>query len=107
MVEAGDRWAIPLMDFVDEFRRRRDAVAVSEPFVPRDERLDALLASTIECLCDEMELENPEWTWKIPACRTPWFVSGIESLKAITLVESPVFFRRRQIFVLANFLSRV
>jgi hypothetical protein len=43
----------------------------------------------------------------IPAYKDPWFVSGMENLKAITLVESPLHFRRRKIFVLGNFLSRV
>jgi hypothetical protein len=32
---------------------------------------------------------------------------GIENLKAITLVESPLRFRIRKIFVLDNFLRRV
>jgi hypothetical protein len=31
----------------------------------------------------------------------------MESLKAIALVESPLPFRIRKVFVLANFLSRV
>jgi hypothetical protein len=33
-------------------------------------------------------------------------VAGRESLKAMALVESPVWFRRRNIFVLGNFLDR-
>ena len=32
--------------------------------------------------------------------------SGYENLKAISIVESPAFFRRRKIFVLENFLYR-
>jgi hypothetical protein len=43
----------------------------------------------------------------VPAPHDPWFVSGMESLKAIALVESPLPFRLRKIFVLENFLSRV
>jgi hypothetical protein len=52
-------------------------------------------------------MDNPQWTWDIPSCKEPWFVSGVENLKAIALAESPVFFRRRKIFVLENFLQRV
>lgn len=37
----------------------------------------------------------------------PWFVAGMENLKAIALAESPLRFRLRKIFVLENFLSRV
>jgi hypothetical protein len=51
--------------------------------------------------------EAPEWILTVPAPRDPWFVSGMESLKAIAIVESPLPFRIRKIFVLENFLSRV
>jgi hypothetical protein len=36
----------------------------------------------------------------------PFFAGGLETLKAILLVESPLAFRRRQIFVSANALAR-
>ncbi|WP_286293620.1 hypothetical protein [Methylomarinovum tepidoasis] len=35
-----------------------------------------------------------------------YFAGGLESLKAVLLVESPTPFRRRQVFVSANALSR-
>ncbi len=102
-----ENWLVPFMDFVDEFRRHRDLSLVREPFETGEERFDAMLASMIECLCDELGLETPDWVWDIPSCRDPWFVSGMEDLKAISIVESPVWFRRRKIFVLENFLDRV
>lgn len=102
-----EHWCIPLMDFVDDFRYAKDKKLIEEPFAIDNERFDALLASTIEYLCDELGIETPAWVWEVPACKTPWFVSGMENLKAITLVESPVYFRRRKIFVLENFLDRV
>ena len=37
----------------------------------------------------------------------PWFVSGFENLKSTALIESPLNFRKRNIFVLGNFLTRV
>lgn len=107
MSEAGENWIIPLMDFVDEMRRSRNAELIRLPFEYGDERLDSILASTIEALCDELGMDVPDWVWDVPGCRHPWFVSGIENLKAITIAESPAFFRRRKIFVLENFLSRV
>ncbi|MDZ7292621.1 MAG: hypothetical protein ONB44_21580 [candidate division KSB1 bacterium] len=100
-------WAIHLMDFVDDFRHYKDLSAIAEPFLLTNERWDALLASTVEYLCDEIGMESPEWVQKVPACKAPWFVAGIESLKAIAIVESPLHFRLRKIFVLENFLSRV
>ena len=99
-------WQIPFMDFVDEFRRTKPSVSQQEPLNGLDERFDALLASTVEYLCAEQGADIPAWVWKVPACRAPWFVSGVENLKAIALVESPVYFRRRKIFVLENFLDR-
>lgn len=100
-------WAIFLMDFVDDFRYHRNLGAVAEPIQPADSRLDALLASMAEYLCDELALETPDWLVTVPACQTPWFVAGMENLKAIALAESPLRFRIRKIFVLENFLSRV
>jgi hypothetical protein len=100
-------WPVYLMDFVDEFRRTKDMEMLSEPFSVAGDEKDALLASTAETLCDEIGVEAPEWISKIPACNEPYFVSGLEDLKAISIVESPVRFRLRKIFVLENFLSRV
>jgi hypothetical protein len=95
------------MDFVDDFRRHRDVHAIDEPFAANDRRTDALLASTAESLCDESHLTPPHWLAEIPACDDPYFVGQIENLKAISIVESPLRFRIRKIFVLENFLSRV
>jgi len=99
-------WVIHLMDFVDDFRYDKNPSTLAEPFELTNERFDALLASTTHYLCDEMSLECPSWILEVPACKDPWFVSGMESLKAIALVESPLQFRIRKIFVLENFLSR-
>ncbi len=100
-------WSIFLMDFVDDFRYYKNPEAIAEPLHPAHAQLDALLASTAEYLCDELGIETPAWLATVPACKTPWFVSGIENLKAIALAESPLRFRIRKIFVLENFLSRV
>lgn len=102
-----DNWRIHLMDFVDDFRFYKDPKAISVPFESTDDRMDALLASTTEYLCDELVIPPPQWILKIPACKYPWFVSEMESLKAIAIVESPLHFRIRKIFVLENFLSRI
>jgi hypothetical protein len=99
-------WKIHLMNFVDDFRYHKDLSAMSEPFKSGESDMDALLASTAEALCDELQQEPPSWLASVPACREPYFVSGLESLKAITLVQSPLRFRIRKIFVSENFLSR-
>ena len=96
-----------MFDFVDAFRRGREKALVDRP--PVEElpgRLQALLASTVEALCAELALPPPTWCAGIAGLAEPWFVSGIENLKAMAIAESPVWFRKRGIFVLANFLDR-
>ena len=100
-------WCVHLMNFVDDFRYYKDLRAIAEPFARSEPKTDALLASTAEALCDELGFEPPAWLNEIPACDEPYFVSGFENLKAISIVESPLRFRIRKIFVLENFLSRV
>lgn len=100
-------WKIALMNFVDDFRYHKDPAAITDPFDLTDERMDAVLASVIETLCDEMNIAIPSWLGKVPACGEPYFMSGMESLKAISLVETPVRFRLRKVFVLENVLTRV
>lgn len=100
-------WRIPFFEFVDAFRAHRLMSYVNTP--PTAEipaRIHALLASGVEALCHEMSLTAPRWCATIPPLDTPWFVTGIENLKAIALLESPVWFRQRNIFVLGNFLER-
>lgn len=107
MKDYGENWRIPFMEFVDDFRRMKNPGIIEKPFELDDSRMDSLLASTIEFLCDELQIEIPSWVWDIPECKDPWFVSGVENLKAIAIAESPAYFRRRKIFVMSNFLSRV
>ncbi len=107
IIEDRKWWKIPLMDFVDDFRRHRDVAAIEEPFMLDDERVDAVLAGVIEYLCDETKISIPDWLSNVPSCRQPYFVSGIENLKATAIVESPLRFRMRKVFVMENFLYRV
>jgi len=100
-------WSLHLMDFVDDFRRHQNLEAINTPFTLTDNRFDAIFASTAEVLCDEADLVPPQWLADVPSCHVPWFVAGMESLKAIALAESPLRFRIRKIFVLENFLTRV
>ncbi len=100
-------WTIHLANFIDDFRSCRDLAALKDPFERSDEKMDAVLASTAESLCDETGLKPPTWLSEVPECAEPFFVGGMERLKAISIVESPLRFRMRKIFVLENFLSRV
>jgi transcriptional regulator with XRE-family HTH domain len=100
-------WKLWLFEFVDAFRRApRTDLVVAPPSPETSTRVSALLASTVEALCAERDVPCPWWCGGVGVLPEPWFVAGIENLKAIALAESPAYFRKRNIFVLANFLSR-
>lgn len=102
-----DSWKIHLFDFVDRFRTAPAPELVATPPAPGlDPRLAALLASVVDTLCAEQGQGPPDWPAAVGPLPRPWFVSGVENLKASALVESPARFRRRNIFVISNFLSR-
>lgn len=102
-----DSWKLWLFEFVDAFRASPSrALVEAPPALEITPRLRALFASTAETLCCEADIRAPWWCDGIPNLPDPWFVSGMESLKAIALAESPAQYRKRNIFVLANFLER-
>ncbi len=103
-------------DFLDDFRHRavspaeRRRMIEDEPYWLAQEHgaeCNAYWAAMAESLCRETGLPAPAWT-ESPRCFLPhpWFAGGLESLKAVLLVESPAAFRRRNLFVSANALSR-
>jgi hypothetical protein len=100
-------------NLLDDFRvhcttERDRLVLVSEPPVSVGQpETDAYLAALAESLCREFGMCPPAWTEQ-PAyyLKRPWFAGGLDSLKAILLAESPAAFRRRNLFVSANALSR-
>lgn len=105
-----------LGDLLDDFRLRaatpdEKSVLVKDPPVwvddPTHRDCNAYWAAVAETLCREAGLEPPPWT-ESPRCylNRPWFAGSLEGLKAILLVESPVAFRRRNLFVSANALAR-
>ena len=100
-------WRTHLFNFVDRFRASQNQELIARPPCSElDDKLKALVASTVEALACEHGVSLPAWRRCILPLATPWFVSGMENLKASALIESPAFFRARNIFVLDNFLSR-
>lgn len=104
-------------DLLDDFRHRSATLAEKEelvrdaPVIISDEEhasCNAYLAAVAETLCREVSLPVPLWTESRQYfLHRPWFAGGLETLKALLLTESPVPFRRRNLFVSANALSRV
>lgn len=107
LMEGEESWKIWLFNFVDAFRRDKDPIYIDSPPVQGlSLKLNALIASTVETLCEELKINTPPWCGAVPPLKTPWFVSGVENLKAISIVETPIHFKKRNIFVLENFLFR-
>lgn len=103
----GEDWRIPYFDFVDSFlATRNELLWADRPVDGLDLRSLALICSIVMQLADEMKVPAPEWAKMSLALDEPWFVSKFKSLRAISLVESPVFFKRNNIFVGDDFLKR-
>ena len=103
-----ESWKIHFMDLVDEFQRTLDPqlILLAPPVeLAREQR--ALLASIVLQLCMNENISPPTWSMKKNFLSKPWFVSEMQSLKAMAIKESPIAFRRNNIFVLNNFLERV
>ena len=106
--ENNKRWKLHLASFMDAFRRKPDPRLIATPIEPAfDPALRALFTSTAESLCEELRVPVPAWCLGIPPLEVPWFVAGVESLKATALIESPAHYRKRNIFVLGNFTERM
>jgi hypothetical protein len=107
LVNKDGLWKIHFFNFLDAFRRTRNLKLVFLPPVAETEpRFKSLLASMVCESCAEMGLAIPDWANQTYFLDEPWFVAGMESLKAMAIVESPLYFRRNNIFVLDNFMSR-
>lgn len=77
-------------------------------FAERGAVRDAYLAATAKHLAMTHGLLIPGWV-TAPDCqlRRPWFASPLLALRTTLLLESPVAFRARNLFVSENALSRV
>jgi hypothetical protein len=60
-------WEILFANFLDDFRRHQSVRAIAEPLELDNRKLDALLASTAEALCDEAGLVPPVWFLRSPS----------------------------------------
>ena len=68
---------------------------------------DAYLAAVAEHLAECWRLRCPDWVHGVRRfLQRPFFAGGLENLKAALLVESPVAFRRRMLFVGRDVLDR-
>ncbi len=101
-----------LADFLDEFKRvdlKEKARLIEKfPFPEVTEpKYCAYTAAMVEELCFRNGMPIPDWVFDRQfSLSEPFFVGGLESIKAFLIAESPLPFRRRNIFVSANVLER-
>jgi len=109
-----DGWI--LAEFLDAFydapQNQRQNMIEREPEflegkIRNGDVTDAYLAATAEYLAWHFSLLTPDWTQDSRrVMKEPWFATDIEGLKALLAMESPAAFRRRNLFVSQNALSR-
>lgn len=89
--------------FLDSFYTdppRRQTMIDPEPTLTGVSRTDAYMGAVAEHLARRWGLRIPQWVERPERfLKRPLFGSSIEALKALLLVQSPVAFRRRMIFV--------
>lgn len=108
------RFSNALRDFLDGFyaepapEKLRDEPELLASSLHDGGLADAYLASVCDHLCRRYRLARPDWS-KCPlrVLAKPHFAARTHGLRMIYLQESPTAFRKRNIFVSANALSRV
>lgn len=106
---------ILIPNFIDDFTRLRDreqklALVSEPPIAIKSVYLEAYLAAMTEYLCHRDGLPVPGWTQeKRYFLKEAHYALGKKGspISFILLAESPVPFRRRNIFVSANAMTRV
>ena len=109
----GDSFGRSLANFLDGFYLEPNTAAISQsPLflarkIPDGDVKDAYLAATAEELARRFKLPSPAWIFdEDRKLHRPWFASSLHALRGILVVESPVGFRSRNLFVSENALSR-
>ena len=101
---------VALRELLDHFYlhpEARQAAIDGEPELLADPRHNATLGAVGEHLARRWGLRIPTWTEQPSRfLDRPYFPTPIEDLKAMLLVQSPLAFRRRMIFVEAEPLRR-
>ncbi len=103
-----------LAEFLDEFQSAPNSAALVTapqllaPAIGETGKVrDAYLAAVAEQLAIGNGYPAPEWAYADSRkLHYPWFASGMPSLRTVLLLESPVAFRSRNLFVSENALAR-
>ena len=68
----------------------------------------ALFAATLNYYSKRLNIYCPAWAARaVPVKDEPWFPAGLVSMRAAAVLESPIEFRRNNVFVTKEFFQRV
>jgi len=113
-LEASPRRASEALRIAFTFAERLDRATPSDrvemvrlrPRSTTDPGYDALLGALVEHLCARWGITTPKWVDDPDRFVEPWwFVSGLRSLHASALVQSPISFARHGVFICDDALS--
>jgi len=93
--------------FVDEFRRNPNKKINKPPY--RTITANAFYAGVVEFLTREQNIKPPMWIFnKKYYLKNPWFPDNIKNRKyrIMLMIESPLEFKTRNIFIGENTFSR-
>jgi hypothetical protein len=103
-IRDGEDPFIPIRDFVDDFNaadidgRRR--IVVEEPPLTGDPRFDAYLAAMVELFSLRNDIPPPAWVeGKARFLDRSWFREPREYFWPTALLQTPLPFRRRLVFI--------
>ena len=65
------------------------------------------LAAMVEQAAAQRGVEPPAWVRDVPPLETPYFASGLRTLRQYLMAVSPVPFKRRNLFIDATIGDRV
>jgi hypothetical protein len=90
--------------FIEHYDRAdwadRSRMVETRPEPTGSTKLDAMLAATVEYACATHRVVPPAWVNESEYFLDQfWFVSGIESLEADAMANSPISYARRSIFL--------
>ncbi len=104
-----EHFQLHLNGFMDDLRRLpvEQMVASLEPGPTTEGQLEGLTAAIASAICRERGVEPPKWVGETGS-PTPYFplpARGL-ALRVRLMIESPMAFKIRNVFVPENYLSR-
>jgi hypothetical protein len=111
-----DVWRYAILQMLDDYTsilrhegiRAAVAMWTKPPRLVGDRRVDAALAALAEHLARRDGWERPQWAADPQRAAEPWwFVTSLRGLHPRALVESPLSFRKRGVFITSGALDRV